>query len=192
LCAQSAQSCEGHVATLQQQWRDTRFDLEKVVVYGQVPDLHARIEAFFAGTKALLDLMAQLLSSEKIVVGVVDGFHRSQDVYGGRVLNVLENNTLATRKGTARQIRELVLAHKTMWIDQAIRARDLLTHPQKGMHQLMFQLDLAVRGDTIVCERIHPPIIGAESIETYTRATLTRIQSFAADFLRLLHEGSSV
>jgi len=149
-----------------------------------------RIESFFAGVKTLLDLLAQLLSSEKIVAGVVDGFHRAQDVYGGKVLNALDNNALGNRKAAAAKVRELILAHKTLWIDEAILARDQLIHPEKGMHQLMFQLDLAARGDTVVCERTNSPMIGVESIDNYARGALTHAQSFSADFLRLLQEAA--
>ncbi len=192
LCARSDQVCEKHVATLQQQWRTARFDLEKIVVFGQVPELHIRIEFFFAGIKTLLDLLAQLLSSEKVVTEVVDGFHRSQDVYGGRVLNVLERNARGNRKVVAAKIRELMLANKTSWIDEAIRARDQLIHPEKGMHQLMFRLDLVARDNTIVCRKIHSPMIGAEAVDHYAQGTLTHAQAFSAELLKLLQEGIGV
>lgn len=190
ICARSDQLCHMHIEALQQQWCAAPVDLEKVIVYGQVPDLHMRIESFFAGVKTLLDLLAQLLSSEKIVAGTVDGFHRAQNVYGGKVLNVLDHNALSSRRAAAAKVRDLILAHKTLWIDEAIRARDQLIHPEKGMHQLMFQFDLAPRGDTIVCEKVHPPTIGAEAVDTYARGTLTHAHSFSADFLRLLQEAA--
>jgi hypothetical protein len=188
LCARSDEQCQKHLDTLQQQWRTARFDLQRVVVFGQVPELHMRIEAFFAGIKTLLDLLAQLLSSEKVVSVIVDGFHRAQNVYGGKVLNALENNVLANRKGAATKIRELILEHKTLWIDEAIRARDQLIHPDRGMHQLMFEFDLAAREDTLVCERIHPPTIGLTSIDAYARGALKHADLFSAEFFKLLQE----
>jgi hypothetical protein len=188
LCARSDQQCQRHLDTLQQRWRVARFDLQRVIVFGQVPDLHMRIESFFAGIKTLLDLLAQLLSSERIVAAIVDGFHRAQDVYGGKVLNALENNALGNRRVAAAKIRELILEHKTLWIDEAIRARDQLIHPERGMHQLMFQFDLVARGDTLMCERIQPPMIGAEAIDAYAWGALKHAESFSAEFLKVLRE----
>ncbi|MFZ1058828.1 MAG: hypothetical protein WAP47_06520 [Candidatus Rokuibacteriota bacterium] len=176
--------------TFKQQWRTASFDLTKIIVYGQVPDLHMRIEAFFGGVKTLLDLLAQLLSSEQIVAAVVDGFHRAQDTYGGKVLNALDHNALGNRKDAAAKVRALIVDHKALWIDEAIRARDHLVHPEKGMHQLMFQLDFLAQGDTVVCERINPPIIGAEAIDHYARGVLTHAHSFSSDLLRLLQEAT--
>ena len=128
MCKNSRRLCQSHVETFQQQWRTARFDLAKVIVYGQVPDLHMRIEAFFGGVKTLLDLLAQLLSSEHIVAGVVDGFHRARDTYGGKILNALDNNALGNRKDAAAKVRALIVDHKALWIDEAIRARDHLIH----------------------------------------------------------------
>jgi hypothetical protein len=138
LCARPDEQCRNHLET--QQWRTARFTLETIIVFGQVPDLHMRIEALFAGLKTLLDLLSQPLSSEKVVATIVDGFHRAQDVYGGKVLNALANNVLAKRKSTAAKVRKLILEHKELGIDEAIRAHDQLIHPDRGRHQLMFQL----------------------------------------------------
>jgi len=132
----------------------------------------------------------QLLSSEKIVTGVLDGFHRTQDTYEGRVLNALDNNVQGNRREVAAKVRALIVEHKTLWIDEAIRARDQLIHPVKGIHRLMFQLDLAVQGDGFVCERINPPIIGARTIDDYAWSTLTQADSFSSNFLRQLKESA--
>jgi len=190
LCANSASSCRPHIENLQQQWRTARFDLDRIIVYGQAPELHMRIEAFFAGIKTLLDLLSQLLSSEKIVAGIVDGFHRAQDAYGGKVINALDNNAVSNRKTTAVRIRGLIAEHKSLWIDRAIQARDLLIHPEKGMHQLMFQLDFVTNGDTIVCQRMRPPMIGPDSVDDYALSTLTHAESFSLKLLTLLQEAA--
>jgi hypothetical protein len=192
MCANSESLCQRNVEMLQQQWRTARFDLAKIIVYGQVPGLHMCIESFFAGIKTLLDLLVQLLSSEKIVTGVVDGFHRAQDTYGGKVLNALDNNAPGNRKDVAAKVRDLIVEHKALWIDEAIRARDQLIHPEKGIHQLMFQLDFGAQGDTLVCKRISPPMIGARAIDDYARSALTQAHSFSSNFLNRLQEAGSV
>lgn len=98
MCNEAERLCQRHIETLQQQWTKAKFDLGKVVIFGQQPDLHMRIEAFFSGVKSLLDLLVQLLPSEKIVSVVVDGFHQAHNVYGGRVLNALQNNARNNHK----------------------------------------------------------------------------------------------
>lgn len=104
ICGAAEHLCRKHTETIRQQWHVQKFDLQKVVIFGQLPDLHLRIEAFFSGVKILLDLLAQLLSSEKVVVGVIDGFHRAQNIYGGKVLNALANNASSSRKQIATSI----------------------------------------------------------------------------------------
>jgi hypothetical protein len=65
MCTNADWLCEKHIATLQEQWRLTKFPVENMIFFAQQPDLHIRIEAFFSGVKTLLDLLAQLLSTEK-------------------------------------------------------------------------------------------------------------------------------
>ena len=118
-----------------------------------------------------MDLLVQLLSSEKIVGGIVDGFHRVQDVYGGKVINSLANNALNGKKEAAAKISALITEHKRLWIDQVILARDQLIHPQKGMCQLMFQSISQKRGRVGLlesapagnCLRIHKSILAKNS-----------------------------
>ena len=187
-CEEAERLCQKHFATIQQQWCASKFDLGKVVIYGQVPDLHMQIEAFFSGVKTLLDLLVQLLSSEKIVSCVVDGFHRTQDVYGGKALNALENNVPNTRKDVAGKARALISEHKASWIDQAISARDQLIHPEKGMHQLMFRLDFAEKANSLVCVKVHAPEIGSETIDQYAPQVLKHVHEFSSSFIGLLKD----
>ncbi len=188
MCNESEQLCQKHVETIQQQWRTKKFDLGKVVVYGPMPDLHLRIEAFFCGLKTLLDLLVQLLSSEKIVSGAVDGFHRAKGIYGGTVLNALENNVPNAKGETARKILALIYEHKSTWIDQAILARDQLIHPDRGIHQLMFQLDFKEQAGELVCERVNSPFINSEPIDHYAQRILAHAEAFSSQFIPLVRE----
>lgn len=189
MCAHGESLCLQHIERIQDQWRTSKFDLEKMVIFSVQPDLHIRIEAFFSGLKTLLDVLVQLLSSEKIVGGVVvDGFHRVQDVYGGKVLNALANNALNDRKEAAAKMSALITQHKKLWIDQAILARDQLIHPQKGMYQLMFQLNFAEKGDDLICVKAHPPKIASEPIDQYSQRILKKARAFSSSFLGLLRE----
>lgn len=188
MCIHGESLCLPHVERIQHQWRMSKFDLERVVIFSEQPDLHIRIEAFFSGVKTLLDLLVQLLSSEKIVGGIVDGFHRVQGVYGGKVINSLANNALNGRKEAAAKMSALITEHKRLWIDQVILARDQLIHPQKGMCQLMFQLNFAENGGGLVCLEVHPPEIASEPIDQFSERILKNATAFSSSFLGLLRD----
>ncbi|MEE8266423.1 MAG: hypothetical protein V3R62_08750 [Acidiferrobacterales bacterium] len=186
MCQEREKVCQRHVTTIQQQWSTQKFDLEKVNIYGQHPDLHIRIEAFFSGVKSLLDLLVQVLSTEKIVSAKLDGFHRVQDNYGGKVLNALENNTPDTKKEVAAKIHALISEHKEKWIDKTIFARDQLIHPEKGMHQLMFHLEFSEKDGKLSCQKINAPAIESESIDEYAQQVLEFVQAFTFNFIELV------
>ena len=185
-CKESEQLCQPQIAALKKQWEAANFDLRKLVLFGEQPNLHMLIEAFFSGVKSFLDLVVQLLSSEKIVTSSIHGFHRSQDVYGGSVLNALRNNAPADRKELAGEIEALLNEHKNKWIDQAIYARDQLIHPKWGMFQLMFQFECTEKDGKLVCMKINPPVINSTPIDQYTQRTLENATSYASAFIALL------
>ncbi len=191
ICGDCHRLCQNQIKSVQEQWNVKRFDLSKVVIYCQQPDLHMRIEAFFSGIKTLLDLSVQLLTSERVVNGVVDGFHRAQDVYGGKVLNALTNNVSNDRKEIAAKAAELISQNKEAWIDQAVNARDLLIHPKKGLHQLMFHLEFVEKGDKLECVKVTPPQIDSMLIDQYAHKVLKHAQEFSLEFLALFQDAVS-
>lgn len=186
MCDDAERVCANNIETIQQQWRTARFDLRKMVFFGQQPDLHIRIEAFFSGVKTLLDLLVQLLSTEKVVSEAVDGFHRAQNVYGGRVLNALRNNAMKNKKDAAAKLDALVSEQKTLWIDQVILARNQLIHPEKGMHQLMFHLEFAEEDNVLECVKVNPPEIDGKPIHLYAQEVLRQAAAFSTSFLGLV------
>ena len=191
ICKESEKLCQPQIVTLQEQWAAAKFNLDRVVLFGEQPDLHMRIKAFFSGVKSLLDLMVQLLSSEKIVSAAIHGFHRDKDVYGGSVLKALQNNVPKDQKELAEKIGTLLSEHKADWIDQVIYARDQLIHPMRGMPQLMFQFECEEIDGSLVCTQISPPVIDSTPINHYARRTLEQAGIFAAAFIALL-QGSAV
>lgn len=188
MCDGAEKLCAKNFETIQQEWRMAKLDLQKFAFFAQQPDLHIRVEAFFSGVKTLLDLIVQLLSTEGIVAAAIDGFHRDQNGYGGRVLNALRNNAVKTRKDAAAKLDALVSEHKKAWIDQVIFARDQLIHPEKGMHQLMFTLELSERDGQLILTRAHPPEVDSRPMQKFAQDTLKGVTSFSESFLRLLHE----
>jgi len=187
MCANSDAVCAKTVETLQEQWKLAKFNLDKVDCFGQQPDLHIRIEAFFSGIKSLMDLIVQMLSTEQVVAAAIDGFHRDQTGYGGRVLNALRNNGVKAHKEAAAKLDALIAYHKKAWIDQVIKARDDLIHPTKGMHQVMFRLELAQKNGELILVKAHPPEIDSIPIDSFAQKTLAQLTVFVQEFLGTLH-----
>lgn len=188
MCESGDKICASNAATIQDQWKRSKFDLHKVACFGQQPDLHIRIEAFFSGVKSLLDLIVQLLATEKVVAAPIDGFHRDGDVYGGRVLKTLRNNGAKERKELAAKVDALISEHKKAWIDRVIAARDQLVHPTKGMHQLMFQLEFTEKNGSLVFVRAHPPHIESTPIHRFAKEVFDQTTAFCSNLLKLLNE----
>ena len=184
-------TCQHHIHSIQQQWFMAKFDVGRAEIYGEVPELHVLIEAWFSGLKSLLDLLVQLLSTEKIVNGVVDGFHRTQQGtqinYGGRVLNMLKGNASKDGKESAAKMVDLISNHKALWIDKAIMARDDLIHPQKGVYPFMFHLEFVEQESSLACVRVSPPVIGSEAVHEYAYRVLKYAHQFSSSILAILH-----
>lgn len=188
MCVNADRICAKNIETLQQQWNIAKFDSSNLIFFAQQPYLHILIEAFFSGVKTLLDLLMQLLTTEKIVQTNIDGFHRDRGVYGGRVLNAINNNAVKEKKSIAIKVNDLILDTKKLWIDDLIYARDLMIHPLKGMDQLMFHLELVEKDNALVCKRINFPEIKSIPIHIYSRNTLNQMAAFSENFMKLLQK----
>jgi hypothetical protein len=192
MCINAESLCKHHILTLQEQWKISKFPVERMEYYATQPDLHIQIEAYFSGLKKILDFLSQLLVSEKIVGIVIDGFHRDKDIYGGRILNALINNVIKGKEEIASLIYNHINEHKKKWIDQAIFARDLMIHPEKGKLQLMFNLKLKVKKDSLICLNVNPPEIYYKPIQIYTQETINQLTKYSIDFLKHLGINNSV
>ena len=186
ICQQRESLCRNQIEEIKGQWRNSKFDWRHCTFRSQNSDLHIYIKAFFTCVKTLLDLLMQLLSSEKIIVVVVDGFHRHKNIYGGTVINALENNAKGNKKQIAQKVVKLLEEHKTLWIDQVILARDNFIHPEKGVYQLMFRLEFEEKMNNLECVEIIPPIVCSYSIDQYVEQTSKNIQIFATLFLEIV------
>ena len=186
MCHSPKDRCQPHFENLKGQWETSTWNLAKTVCYAQVPELHVLIEAFFSGMKSLLDLIVQLLSTEKVVGLTLDGFHRAGNIYGGTVLNALDRNACAGKKHIAKALKELITAHKQLWIDEVINSRDLLIHPTKGAHQLMFEIQLESHDGTLVYKDAVPPFVGNQTVDHYSAGQVDNMKQFARAFLARL------
>ena len=192
ICANAGSLVTSHLESLNAQWNAKRFPLQEMIFFAEEPDLHIRIEAFFCGMKSVLDLLAQLLSTEKIVSCKIDGFHRHKDVLGGKIVNALSNNVVKGRNEAAHKIAALILDHKSCWIDQAIHTRDFLVHPSRGAQQLMFKLDIVEANGLLVCRGAFPPEIDSVPIQAYAKTSMANIAAFSVAFLALLKGAHNV
>ena len=86
----------------------------------------------------------------------------------------------------AKNIHALITSHKEKWIDSVIEARDLLIHPQKGIHQVMFELKLKSVKNTLVYKNAVPPSIGGMNIDRYAKKQIENIEEFSKSFVNKL------
>jgi hypothetical protein len=189
-CRFPIENCRAHFETLAEMWAKAPWDHEAVIYFGQVPEIHILVEAFFSGLKSLLDLTVQLLSTEGVVSAAIDGFHRAKGVYGGTVLNALVNNVKKGRESAAAIVRELLVAEKAKWIDDAIGARDSLVHPTRGAHQLMFRLFLEVVDGELTSAGAEPPKVGAVPMQDFVTARVANAREFSTKFLAELRNAA--
>ncbi len=192
ICRAPMEKCREAFDGLRQQWMISPWDLAECTYFVQVPELHLFIEGFFAGLKSMLDLIVQVLTTEAVVGGRIDGFHKAGTVYGGNVLNALEHNVSPGKKQQAGAITELIGNHKQLWIDEAVAARHLLVHPTRGAHQLMFQLELTSGSDgRLRCRTALAPQVHGVPIDCYCNGRIDDITDFARAFLLHLSAGGS-
>lgn len=187
LCENRREVCQVSVASLAEQWRTGPGAWLDAPIYAQCADLHVHVEALFGTLKSLLDLMSMLLHSEGVIGNRLEGFNKCGDDPGGRVLRALTVPKIETQ-AEREKIRELILDHKKLWIDEAISVRDSLTHPKEGSPMLMFQLEMAETGNGIECREIHVPQVDLVPIADYARRTLDYAEEFAKEFMRHLRK----
>jgi hypothetical protein len=180
MCKRSEELCRSQVETLIANWKSAPFDVSRCDYFVEVPSYHLLVESFFSGVKSLLDLIVQLLQTERLVAAAVHGFHRDGDVYGGRVLKVLAGNARKERREDAQRVVEFLRKQKALWVDELIQLRDDLVHPKKGMMQVMFQMDITEKDGQLVWQ-VREPLIA-----TYAPATLLRVQEFCEKFIALV------
>ncbi len=177
------QICEQRIGELQRQWRTSRWPVGGLRYFVEVPSAHLSIQAFLVTVKTLLDLMAQLLSTERVVHTKLHGFHKKGHVVGGEVLHALAHKRNPLRAEAAEKIRELLLEQKGVWIDQAVEARDYLGHPTRGAPQVMWELEMKLADNSLLCDRVVPPHVGHQSFDTYAANVVAACEALATTIL---------
>ena len=179
----AAPICNERLAELQRQWRRSQWDISRGRYFVEIPAVHLSIQSFLVTVKTLLDLLSQLLSTERIVHTRLHGFHKKGSVVGGEVLHALAKKRNPQQVTAAENLRQQIIESKKVWIDDAVAARDYLAHPVRGAPQVMWELEVRVDRGGIVCDRIIPPHVRDYAFDRYTESTLGAMNDFATSFL---------
>jgi hypothetical protein len=180
------QVCERRMNELQHQWLRAKWNLHQCRYFVPVPPVHLSIQAFLVTIKTLLDLLAQLMSTERLVQTKLHGFHKKGRNVGGEVLHALKNKRNPVRGEVATDVRSYILEQKAIWIDNAVLARDYLTHPKRGITQVMWELEVAAENDSIRCDQIMPPHIGDSPFDQFVTTTAAQMEEFSTTILQKL------
>ena len=75
------------------QWQQAKWEVNQCYYYVEIPDLHSYTQLFLSGIKTFLDTLVQLIYTENIVNAKIIGFNKSKKIIGGKLLNILSNNS---------------------------------------------------------------------------------------------------
>jgi len=178
--------CQSRFSELRAQWKEAPWDVGRCRYWVEVPEVHLHIQAFLATVKTFLDLIVQLVSTEGVVSTRVHGFHKRRDKVGGKLLNALNTRAQSAKSDVASRLREFLEKQKAVWIDQVVSARDGLAHPEKGMYQVVFALEIQADDADLKRLRILRPSINGQPFDEYAKETVNHVESFSRTFLRLL------
>lgn len=179
--------CQPSLQNLDSYWDKAKWTHKKCRYLVEIPEVHLYIQIFLVSVKTLLDLIIQLISSEGIINSKIHGFHKKNKVIGGEVLNSLTNNSCKSKKDIADKIVALINKHKRKWLDEVVSVRDLLTHPEKGIAQVMFELKLQETKRGLKLTGVIKPKINTKGVDfnVYAKEVLGEIETFSKDFLEL-------
>lgn len=186
----AAPICNERLAELQRQWRRSQWDLSRGRYFVEIPAVHLSIQSFLVTVKTLLDLLSQLLSTERIVHTKLHGFHKKGSVVGGEVLHALAKKRNPQQATAAENIRQQIIQSKAVWIDDAVVARDYLAHPVRGAPQVMWELEVRASDGGITCDRIVPPHVGDYPFDHYAKEILAAVDAFATGYLDNIRRSS--
>ena len=182
----SRKMCELRFKELHNQWEKSPWDVNKSDYLVEIPEFHLNIQAYLATIKALLDLTAQLISAEGIVNKTVHGFHKKGILVGGELLQILNTKAKPEKAETALKLFKLIDEQKTIWIDRAVDVRDLLVHPEEGLIQIMFKLEIGVSKGNLKLLQVLQPSLAGQQFDEYAQITFIQVVNFSKTFLRII------
>jgi hypothetical protein len=154
------------------------------------PGVRASFQALLIALQSLLDLLCEHLLSYRTSQSVL-GFHRAGGVAGGNVLGVLKHITLRTGRPRYEQLANLILTHKTEWIDDVVSMRENAVRTGELPNFLGFWITReAGRVGGYTPADIQEPALHlgerAQRLSTYCQRLPLQAQLFTVDFRDLL------
>ena len=180
----SEKQCIPKFNELKAQWEKSPWPTDDCYYLAEVPEVHLFINVFLNSIKAYLDLIVQLISTENIVYKKVHGFHKKGKDPGGKILHTLKNK--AKNEECAGLFLKLISDHKQKWIDDVVNARDSLVHPDKGLLQVMFQLEIKSKETELILVSIKKPYMADLDFDQYAEKIFNRLSGFSKSFITLL------
>ena len=181
--------CRARFLELQRQWVKAPWDVDSCWYFVEIPEFHLYAQMFLSTIKTFLDLLVQLVTTEGVLNKKVHGFHKKGSQIGGELLHYLDTKALPEKRSVALQLKQLIEEQKGIWINQSIELRDNLVHPEKGLPQVMFSLEIKQINGRLGLVRIVPPTVDGRSFSEYTQETMQRVHDFSERFLQILKAG---
>ncbi len=176
--------CLPKINELKNQWKTSRWPIDKCNYLAEVPEVHLFIQVYLNSIKSFLDLIVQLISTENIVYKKIHGFHKKKKDPGGKLLHTLKNK--ANNKKVADSLLELLVEQKDRWIDEAVSARDSLVHPEKGLIQVMFQLELKPKNSELELTGVRRPSMGTTDFNQWADEIFEKLNAFSELFISII------
>ena len=184
LFGNAEQICLPKIIELKKQWKTSRWPIDNCNYLAEVPEVHLFMQVYLNSIKTFLDLIVQLISAENIVYKKIHGFHKKRKDPGGALLHTLKNK--ANNKQIADSLLELIVLQKEIWIDDAVNARDSFVHPEKGLIQVMFQLEIKPNNSEIELTGIRMPSIGTTDFNQWADETFIKLNAFSELFISII------
>jgi hypothetical protein len=181
--------CRARFSELQQHWAKAPWNVDGCCYFVEIPEFHLYAQMFLSTIKTFLDLLVQLVTTEGIVNKKVHGFHKKGSQIGGELLHCLDTKAYPEKRSTASQLKQLIEEQKGIWIDQSIELRDNLVHPEKGLPQVMFTLEIKQINGRLGLVRIVPPTVNGRGFSEYAQETMQHVHGFSELFLKILKAG---
>jgi hypothetical protein len=182
----SRKICELRFKELYDQWKKSPWDISKGDYLVEIPEFHLNIVAYLATIKVLLDLTAQLISTEGIVDKTIHGFHKKGTQVGGELLQILSTKAKSEKADTASKLFKLIVDQKRIWIDQAVNVRDILVHPEKGLLQVMFRMKVGIIKGNLKLIQILQPTLAGQEFDQYAQMTFMQMENFSKTYLGII------
>ncbi len=180
----SEQLCLPKFNELKNQWKTSKWPIDRCQYLVEAPEVHLFIQVFLNSIKTFLDLIVQLISTENIVYKKIHGFHKKRKDPGGELLHTLKDK--ATEKQLSHFFFRLIEEQKRKWIDDAVNARDSLAHPEKGLIQVMFQLEIQPKNSRLELSIIKKPSMGTTDFNRWADEIFQNLDDFANSFVKAL------